>query len=65
MVLTLEPAALSRSKGVPLASGPGASALVMERHLLVTVIGCAKLPVIKVSGYRLVPVICGPAFLAR
>jgi len=66
MVLTLEPAALSRSKGSPERAGRALGHWSGERHLLVTVIRVrAKLPAIEVSGCHLVPVICGPAFLTR
>jgi hypothetical protein len=65
MVLTLETAALSRSKGSPERAGRALGHWSWERHLLLTVIGCAVLPAIKGSGCHLVPVICGPAFLTR
>jgi hypothetical protein len=41
MVLTPEPAALSRSKGSPERAGRALGHWAWERHLLVTVIGCA------------------------
>ncbi len=65
MVLTLEPAALSRSKGSPERPGRALGHRSWEWHLLVTVIGCAVLPAIKGSGCHLVLMICGPAFLTR
>ena len=64
MVLTPGARGLEQEQGVP-QGGRALGHWSGERHLLVTVIGCAKLPAIKGSGYHLIPVICGPAFLTR
>jgi hypothetical protein len=64
MVLTPEPAALSRSKESR-ASGPDPKALIMGTAPSRDNDRVRAVPAIKVSGCDLVPVICGPAFLTR